>query len=161
LTAINRGGAATYRGVGVELYGKWMGTVVDVNMLLLLLGASIAFLIILADEKSGAPGIFRLWLGESCFLADRTTILIICGVCLYPLTLMESLHQLRYTSIAGLLALFYVFCYMLYVFLDRGPVPTSDIDYFKGGLSFWLAVTKSIILVDPDPNPNLNQACIF
>jgi len=123
-----------------------MGTVVDVNMLLLLLGASVAFVIILADTKSGAPGIFRMWLGAGSILAERKFIIFIVSLLIYPLTLLESLHQLRYTSIVGLLALLYVFLFMVVILCKQGVMLApngghgGDWVYFQGGLSFWLAI---------------------
>ena len=41
-------------------------------------------------------------------------------MCRYPLTLLSSLHALRYTSVLALGGLVYVFCYMAYFFGDHG-----------------------------------------
>ena len=63
---------------------------------------------------------------------------------MYPLTLLTSLHALRYTSLLALAGLAYVFIYLVYFFIENG-VTDNPINYgFRFGESFWVAVPMQV-----------------
>ena len=51
------------------------------------------------DEKSGLPAVFGVWFGEDSLLTGRGFVLALAVAAMYPLTLLSSLHALRYTNV--------------------------------------------------------------
>ena len=51
------------------------------------------------DEKSGLPAVFGVWFGADSVLTGRVFVLALAVAAMYPLTLLSSLHALRYTNV--------------------------------------------------------------
>lgn len=141
-------GAKTYEGLGKKCFGRPGEIFVKINLLALLFGACILFMIVfvglmvpflefvLKDYPHVLHYVTNKWLLTSFGL-----------VLVFPLTLLDSLHGLRFTSTGGVICLTYVLVVLVIRFFQHRLVDNTvsiyvldDIKHSYAVIDFFIAL---------------------
>ncbi|CAH0517092.1 unnamed protein product [Peronospora belbahrii] len=96
----------SYEDLAMYCFGMKITIFVEVNILIFCFGISVAYLVTLGDIITP--------LGELCFgpqsvLAQRWVLMMIsCGMIMLPLSLMKDISSLQFSSILGVLSIFFL-----------------------------------------------------
>eukprot|EP00004_Rigifila_ramosa_P023298 TRINITY_DN6523_c0_g1_i2.p1 TRINITY_DN6523_c0_g1~~TRINITY_DN6523_c0_g1_i2.p1 ORF type:complete len:311 (+),score=58.32 TRINITY_DN6523_c0_g1_i2:23-934(+) len=104
--AAQQTGQYKYKDLGTHLFGPRFSILIDAVTLLLTLGGTTAFVIIIG---ANLPDVLADWLGEGSFFAKTETVQVLCVllVCL-PLCLLPNLDPLRFVSVAAMACMVYL-----------------------------------------------------
>lgn len=100
----------SYEDLSVFLFGKGMGVIVEVNIIVFCFGAAVSYVVAVGDileslieikSVAGDP-VFPGW-------CNRTTLMVIFwAFVMFPLSLVEKVNSLTWTSLLGVMAIFYL-----------------------------------------------------
>ncbi|OLP94784.1 Vacuolar amino acid transporter 2 [Symbiodinium microadriaticum] len=138
-------GKDSYEEIAKEAIGPWFALLVEVNIVLFCFGTAVAYMItvgqvshqVLDAAFGDAPA--GSWL--SSLTQSNTVLLWTTALVLLPLSLLDSINDLRFASLAGVTCILYLILVVLYVFAKQSISPTlTDSDSFaalspKGGIT--------------------------
>ena len=113
-------GLKSYEDLTVHLFGRKMGLLVEVNIIVFCFGTAVAYLIAVGDILEPvcvSSGLGRWLAGMGAHdpwtddLKHKVRLVAMCvffGAIMFPLSLLEKINSLRFTSFFGVLSIFYL-----------------------------------------------------
>ena len=126
--AITVSGAKSYEELTVYCFGKKMGFVVEVNILVFCFGSVIAYTVAVGDLLE--PVLLLKPVQDVAPWLDRQVVMcLFWAACMLPLSLVERLSALQCSSLLGVLSLFYlVLSVVAHALISRVYGHTDDLD---------------------------------
>ena len=100
VSAITQSGTRSYEELTVSLFGKWLGVVVELNIVIFCFGSIIAYTVALGDLLH--PFI------EPLGFDQRSATCFFWAVLMLPLSMFERISSLQWPSLFGVLSVFYL-----------------------------------------------------
>mmetsp|Transcript_75929 Transcript_75929/g.158350 ORF Transcript_75929/g.158350 Transcript_75929/m.158350 type:complete len:588 (-) Transcript_75929:124-1887(-) len=138
----------SYEEIAKVAFGPWFALLVEINIILFCFGTSVAYMITVgqisqqvlqafasAHGALGHPG--EAWLD---YISPNVVLCVVTAIVLLPLSLLDSINDLRFASLAGVTCILYLIVVVCYVFgrSDVSPSLTDggfDAYQPKGGIT--------------------------
>eukprot|EP00744_Colponema_vietnamica_P007174 GILI01010359.1.p1 GENE.GILI01010359.1~~GILI01010359.1.p1 ORF type:complete len:534 (-),score=143.64 GILI01010359.1:524-2125(-) len=141
----------TYEDLSVVLFGKRMGMFCEINIIIFCFGAAISYIVGIGDIIVPLAQKF-LADGPLHFLTSRPLVLVAYTVCVnLPLSLMESINQLRFTSVLGVCSIIFLVIAVTIRSIGRliewSPTPSEFFGSVVLVSSDWGGIFRSISMI--------------
>ncbi|CAE7251207.1 AVT2 [Symbiodinium natans] len=118
-------GKDSYEEIAKEAIGPWFALLVEVNIVLFCFGTAVAYMITVGQVLDATFGDAEPGSWLSSLTQSNTVLLWTTAFVLLPLSLLDSINDLRFASLAGVSCILYLILVVLYVFAKQSVSPTS------------------------------------
>ena len=126
-----------YFELGLIAFGDRMAVITTVNLILFQIGGMIAYCKFAGSYFSSALGLFLKASGNVPWWRSYQFLSIIIGTFfLVPLSLLKDMSKLGYSSIAGMMCIFYITLLTVIDYLASGKVPGAEYTLMRIGSDF-------------------------
>eukprot|EP00444_Apocalathium_aciculiferum_P002153 CAMPEP_0183395692 /NCGR_PEP_ID=MMETSP0370-20130417/9500_1 /TAXON_ID=268820 /ORGANISM="Peridinium aciculiferum, Strain PAER-2" /LENGTH=560 /DNA_ID=CAMNT_0025576357 /DNA_START=71 /DNA_END=1753 /DNA_ORIENTATION=- len=124
-------GKDSYEEIANAAFGPWFALLVEANIILFCFGTAVAYMItvgqITQQVMESLMGPVHEAVGLAAFLSPNVVLTLVTVFVLLPLSLLDSINDLRFASLAGVSCILYLIVVVFYVF-SGGLVSASLTD---------------------------------
>eukprot|EP00442_Polarella_glacialis_P052463 CAMPEP_0115058988 /NCGR_PEP_ID=MMETSP0227-20121206/6660_1 /TAXON_ID=89957 /ORGANISM="Polarella glacialis, Strain CCMP 1383" /LENGTH=588 /DNA_ID=CAMNT_0002444045 /DNA_START=50 /DNA_END=1816 /DNA_ORIENTATION=+ len=122
-------GKGSYEEIAKLAFGPWFALLVEVNIILFCFGTAVAYMITVGqvshqvlDAVFGSSVEEGSWL--STLMEPNSVLILTTVLILLPLSLLDSINDLRYASLAGVSCIIYLIFVVFYIFMTHSISPS-------------------------------------